>query len=123
MVYYIPMRGRGIEETAAVRAGGPRAVTKATFSTSFVSYSYSVEALWHWPCDQPRLPPPQISQLQAVSVEPLVYIGHQFVLDPLSNLVYLPTAKASQQSRGGSGGGGGGGARPAWGGKGPELDR
>ena len=23
MVYYIPMRGRGIEETAAVRAGAP----------------------------------------------------------------------------------------------------
>ena len=38
--------------------------------------------------------PVQILQLQQVAVEPLVYIGHQFVLDPLSNLVYLPTVKA-----------------------------
>ena len=36
---------------------------------------------------------PQILELQQVPLEPLVYIGHQYVLDPLSNLVYLPTAK------------------------------
>ncbi len=45
-----------------------------------------------------------IDRLQKMQLLPLVYIGHQFVLDPLSNLVYLPTSKAAA-ARGGGGGG------------------
>ena len=59
----------------------------------------------------------QILQLQQVSLEPLIYIGLQFVLDPLSNLVYLPTTKGGDATPGE-------GAGKAWGSsKSVELQR
>lgn len=42
-----------------------------------------------------------IRELQGVHLEPLVYVGHQYLVDPLSNLVYLPVPKGpkGQQER------------------------
>ncbi|GAX83924.1 hypothetical protein CEUSTIGMA_g11348.t1 [Chlamydomonas eustigma] len=60
------------------------------------------------PVDAASLTVDTILQLQSVKLEPLVYIGHQFVLDPLSNLVYLPTSKPRKVQESGAG------AQTAW---------
>ncbi|KAG1666007.1 hypothetical protein FOA52_010917 [Chlamydomonas sp. UWO 241] len=49
-----------------------------------------------------------ILELQGVPLEPLIYIGHQYVLDPLSNLVFLPVAKSQPSTTSST-------RAPAWG--------
>eukprot|EP00798_Chlamydomonas_sp_ICE-L_P018034 gene18034-24448_t len=39
-----------------------------------------------------------VRKLSAVNLEPMIYIGHQYFMDPLSKLVFLPTSKVASAS-------------------------